>query len=101
MKPKDKTMRAKIHAMFYSGKTGYDIAQALDIEQSFVYRVIEDFRTSERQSAKTRRDMIVIDTFTIQETSLLLSREPTHNFILITNNKMLKNLAKKLGFFDK
>ena len=100
-KVKNKALRAKIYAMFYSEKTGYDIAKELDIEQAYVYRIIDEFRKSERQASSSKKSMVVIDSSQIQQTSLLLSRQPTHNFVLITNNKKLKILAEKLGFFDK
>ena len=93
------TTRGKIWEMYSQGATKKRIQMKTGLQECYISGVIEEFYTAERMVAKDRERKIIWgdDPYSA---ALMQSRNIQPDFVLLTENQELLELAKKLNYIQ-
>lgn len=94
----DRTIRFKVWEKIYDGYTVSQVAKLCFTSVEHVNGIIEDFRRAEKDAKRKLDESLILEDPANVAQYLYKKRFEKVDFVLLSNNEEINNLAKQLGF---
>lgn len=94
-------IRHDVWRLYYDGVSLKKIAKLVVTSEGHVSDIVQDFLRAEKDKKRKQNEEVLFeDTKSINGYLIRQRIQAQTNFVLMTNNKKVKQLAKKLGFYE-